>query len=193
MKNVSGRAALVVSSVALVAATTTGGFAAGAHLGKHSVGTKQLKKNAVGTANLKNGSVTGAKLGKDVSGRIAAAAKAPALYVASAQQPSTTSATPGLKSSTVSIPAGVYKIDVTVTSMASDAWGGFCYVRPTASAYMKTLYPAGPGFATSTVETVVRVPAAGVASMTCQVPSLASETMVLQPVTLGSGSKLPAS
>ena len=41
-----------------------GGAYAAAHLGKNSVGTKQLKKNAVTTAKIKNEAVTAAKVKK---------------------------------------------------------------------------------------------------------------------------------
>ena len=52
----------VVSTLALVIATTGGAYAASTALPKHSVGSAQLKTGAVTTQKIKNGAVTGAKL-----------------------------------------------------------------------------------------------------------------------------------
>jgi hypothetical protein len=49
----------------------TGGAAyAASHLGKNSVGTKQLKNNAVITAKIKNDAVTGAKVNESTLGTV---------------------------------------------------------------------------------------------------------------------------
>jgi hypothetical protein len=53
----------VVSTLCLFLLLGGGAAYAAAHLGKNSVGTKQLKEKAVTTAKLKDGAVTGAKVG----------------------------------------------------------------------------------------------------------------------------------
>lgn len=52
----------VVASLALFLVLGGGAAFAASHLGKNSVGTKQLKKNSVTTAKIKKGAVTGAKI-----------------------------------------------------------------------------------------------------------------------------------
>jgi hypothetical protein len=66
----------VMSSIAvfLVVGGATA-FAAG-HLGKNTVGTKQLKNNAVTTAKIKNGAVTGAKVNLTSLGTVPSATNA---------------------------------------------------------------------------------------------------------------------
>lgn len=66
----------VMSSIAvfLVIGGATA-FAAG-HLGKNTVGTKQLKNNAVTTAKIKNGAVTGAKVNAASLGTVPSATNA---------------------------------------------------------------------------------------------------------------------
>jgi len=59
-RNVSGRAALVISVLALVVAMAGGAYAL--TLGRGSVKTKNLKNGAVSTKKLKNGAVTEAKI-----------------------------------------------------------------------------------------------------------------------------------
>ena len=64
MKNASpaAKAALIISIVALVMATTAGTFAA-IKLGKNAVKTKNIKNSAVTEAKLRDGAVTNKKLG----------------------------------------------------------------------------------------------------------------------------------
>src|SRR5262249_49365273 len=52
----------VTATVALFLVLGGGAAFAASHLGKNSVGTKQLKNNAVTTKKIKNGAVTGAKV-----------------------------------------------------------------------------------------------------------------------------------
>ena len=52
----------VVASLALFLALTGGAAFAASHLGKNTVGPKQIKPNAITTAKIKNGAVTGAKI-----------------------------------------------------------------------------------------------------------------------------------
>ncbi len=54
----------VVSTLCLFLLLTGGAAYAASHLGKNSVGTKQLKKNAVTTAKINKEAVTGAKIKK---------------------------------------------------------------------------------------------------------------------------------
>ena len=52
----------VMSTLAVFLVVSGGAAYAASHLGKNSVGTKQLKKNAVVTSKIKKGAVTGTKL-----------------------------------------------------------------------------------------------------------------------------------
>ncbi len=54
----------VVSTLCLFLLLTGGAAYAASHLGKNSVGSKQLKENAVTTPKLKREAVTGAKVKK---------------------------------------------------------------------------------------------------------------------------------
>src|SRR5262249_61237226 len=74
----------VMATVAIFLAL--GGSAYAFHLGKNSVGTKQLKKNAVTTAKIKNGAVTGAKIDPAMFGTVPSAANAQTLGGLSADQ-----------------------------------------------------------------------------------------------------------
>ncbi|MGA8745150.1 MAG: hypothetical protein WB507_04730 [Solirubrobacterales bacterium] len=52
----------VISTLALFLVLSGGAAYAASHLGKNSVGSKQIKNNAVSTAKIKNAAVTGEKL-----------------------------------------------------------------------------------------------------------------------------------
>ncbi|HVY95988.1 MAG TPA: hypothetical protein VHA54_03410 [Solirubrobacterales bacterium] len=64
----------VMSSLAVFLVLGGGAAFAASHLGKNSVGTKQLKKNSVTTAKINKGAVTGAKLAAGAVGAGALAA-----------------------------------------------------------------------------------------------------------------------
>jgi hypothetical protein len=55
----------VMSTIAVFLVLCGGAAYAAGHLGKNTVGTKQLKKNSVTTAKIKNGAVTPAKLSSE--------------------------------------------------------------------------------------------------------------------------------
>jgi hypothetical protein len=74
----------VLAVIAIVLAL--GGNALAFHLGKNSIGSKQLKKNAVVTAKIKNKAVTGAKLDLATLGAVPSAANAQTLGGLSADQ-----------------------------------------------------------------------------------------------------------
>jgi hypothetical protein len=63
----------VVSSLCLFLLLSGGAAYAASHLGKNSVGPKQLKKNAVTSAKIKNGAVTGAKVKVATLGKVPSA------------------------------------------------------------------------------------------------------------------------
>lgn len=62
--------------VALVIATSTGGLAVAAGLGKNVVGSAQIKPNAVKSADVKNNALTGNDIKESTLGSVPAAAKA---------------------------------------------------------------------------------------------------------------------
>ncbi len=66
----------VMSSIAVFLVLGGGAAYAAGHLGKNSVGAKQLKNNAVTTAKIKNGAVTGAKVNLGSLGKVPSASNA---------------------------------------------------------------------------------------------------------------------
>jgi hypothetical protein len=66
---------VMVTILAVVVLGSGAAYAAG-HLGKNSVGPKQLKRNAVTTAKIKNNAVTGAKIELSSLGTVPSASKA---------------------------------------------------------------------------------------------------------------------
>jgi hypothetical protein len=66
----------VTAVAALVIATTGGGFAVAASLGKNVVGSAQIKKNAVKSADVKNDGLTGKDIKESTLGSVPSAAKA---------------------------------------------------------------------------------------------------------------------
>ena len=66
----------VTAVAALVIATTGGGFAVAAGLGKNVVGSAQIKKNAVKSADVKNDGLTGKDIKESTLGSVPSAAKA---------------------------------------------------------------------------------------------------------------------
>jgi hypothetical protein len=66
----------VISTLCLFLVLGGGTAFAASHLGKNSVGSKQIKKNAVTTAKLQNGAVTGSKLNLSTLGTVPSATNA---------------------------------------------------------------------------------------------------------------------
>jgi hypothetical protein len=67
----------VVATLALFLVLSGGAAYAASHLGKNSVGTRQLKKGSISTAKLKNGAVTAAKIAAGVIPQVQAGTAPP--------------------------------------------------------------------------------------------------------------------
>ncbi len=76
----------VMSTLCFFLLVTGGAAYAAAHLGKNSVGTKQLKASSVTTAKIRNGAVTGAKITASTLGTVPTAMNAQNLGGKSADQ-----------------------------------------------------------------------------------------------------------